>query len=230
MTHSDTGLLEPAPLRELVEASLNAREDEARRIARELHDDAGQLLAWAFLALKDVSRDVDDEARARLAEVERHLRTLEGRLARLAQELRPRLLDELGLAAAVDFLAEGVAARTGMHGSVDTAAVGRLPAAVETAAYRIAQETLTNVVRHAHARTVSVELRVAGETVSLVVRDDGVGFEPSLVKGHGLGLLGIRERLVPFEGTLSIRSAAGCGTEVAVEIPLEARAWAAASS
>ncbi|HKC23547.1 MAG TPA: sensor histidine kinase [Thermoanaerobaculia bacterium] len=230
MTHSDMDLLEPAPLRELVEASLNAREEEARRIARELHDDAGQLLAWAFLALKDVARDVDDEARARLAEVERHLRTLEGRLARLAQELRPRLLDDLGLAAAVEFLAEGVAARAGMHVSVDAAGVDRLPAAVETAAYRIAQEALTNVTRHAHARSVSVGLRATDGVLSVFVRDDGVGFEPDRGASRGLGLLGIRERLVPFDGALSIRSAPGCGTELAAEIPLRMRPWAAASS
>jgi len=233
MSRAEATILEPAPLRSLVEASLNAREEEARRIARELHDDAGQLLAWSFLALQDAARSAGEETRARLAEVEHHLRALESRLGRLAQELRPRLLDELGLAAAVEFLAEGVAARTGMHVSVKTSGVPRLAAPLETTAYRIAQEALTNVVRHAHAGTVTVELRAEPAKLALRVRDDGVGFDPCHGARRVLGLLGIRERLVPFGGSLSLRSEPGHGTELAADIPyqipLEA-AWAAASS
>jgi signal transduction histidine kinase len=210
---------EPSP-RTLAEASIAAREEEARRIARELHDDAGQLFAWAFLALDDVSHHLAPDGAPRLEEVKSHLRALEARLAHLAQELRPRVLDELGLVPALQFLAESVAERTGMPVAVAADAVPRLAPDVEIAAYRIVQEGLTNVTKHARARAACVGVSLGGDTLAVSVRDDGVGLPSGGPPERGLGLLGVRERLAAHGGRLTVTSSPGGGTQLHAEIPL----------
>jgi signal transduction histidine kinase len=143
-------------------------------------------------------------------------------LRRLAHELRPTILDDLGLRPALEFLAEGFASRAGIKVIVRGTCEGRLPAQIENAVYRIVQEALTNAARHARATAVTVELEQAAHRLVCSVRDDGVGFDSEALLGRGargLGLLGMRERLTPFGGTLQIHSAPGQGTEVRVTVP-----------
>lgn len=202
-------------------------EEEARRIAHALHDEAGQLLASVQLALEEVARTLAPPAGERLREVRRLLDLTEEQLRRLSHELRPTILDDLGLVPALEFLAGGVSARGGLRITVAGSWEGRLPALVETALYRSVQEALTNVTRHARATRVSVYLEREGEAIRCAVRDDGGGFDvPAALARRGergLGLIGIRERVAALGGTLEILSSPGRGCELAITIPLEVR-------
>ena len=198
-------------------------EEEARRIARSLHDDAGQLLVSVYLALDAVAQG-DPELKARLHGVRSLLDEVEKHLRRLSHELRPMILDGLGLVPALEFLAQGVSGRTGIaidvQGQEDDV---RLPAAVETALYRVVQEALTNAARHARPRHVRVAVAREAARVTCTVRDDGAGFDPGVVTEcrRGLGLINMRERVSALGGRLDISSAPGVGTELMIEIPLE---------
>ena len=142
-------------------------------------------------------------------------------MRRLAVELRPKALDDFGLVPAIERLAESFTEQTGI--AVDfEAAVGdsRLPSEIETALYRIVQEALTNVVKHAGARHVSVILSRKDGSVTAVIEDDGRGFEAGGTDGAGLGLVGMRERLGLLDGRLAIESTQGAGTTLVVEVPL----------
>jgi signal transduction histidine kinase len=137
--------------------------------------------------------------------------------------MRPLVLDDLGLEAALQSLAQGVAARSGLAGRVTGGTHGRLPAVVESALYRIVQEALNNAVKHAGATRVRIHLSPGRGTIRCGVRDDGRGFDPDEAEarpGRGLGLLGIRERLEAVRGTLRVQSQAGFGTEILVSVPL----------
>ena len=200
-------------------------EEQLQRIARELHDEAGQLLASVHLALHEVGRDVPPTTRERLREVRALLDRVEGQLRRFSHELRPLILDDLGLVPAIQFLSEGVSRRAGIAITVEFDREERLPPLVETALYRIVQEALNNAARHAHASRVTVALRHDGGKIRCSVRDNGLGFStPAGSKPdsrRGLGLIGIRERIAPFSGTLEIQSGKKEGTEILVTIPLE---------
>lgn len=200
-------------------------EEEIRKIAHALHDEAGQLLVSVHLALDDVGRDLPSPARQRMQSIRDLLNQIEEQFRRLSHELRPTILDDLGLAEALEFLAEGVAKRTGLGIRVEGGTEGRLPPAVELAIYRIAKEALFNVTKHAFAAKVSIRLHRDAQAVGCSVQDDGRGFVPSDVWGKqnhsGLGLIGIRERLAALGGTLQITSAPGEGTKLSVTIPLE---------
>ncbi|MFB3818319.1 MAG: ATP-binding protein [Candidatus Methylomirabilales bacterium] len=209
-------------LRALAEATLRAREEEARRIAHELHDEAGQLLASVHIALDQLGPRILEHAETvrRLHEL---LDRVEGQLRRLSRELRPTVLDDLGLAPALEWLTQGMAERAGITIRVQ-APVGRLPAPVETALYRIVQEALSNAVRHARAGKVEVEVSETDHGVEAVVRDDGRGFDAAAAAragDRGLGLLGMRERAESLGGKLTVQSAPGAGTRLAVRIPLD---------
>jgi signal transduction histidine kinase len=209
-------------LRALATGILQVREEEARRIAHGLHDEASQLLASVHIALDDLANRIPEQATT-LRGVHELLDSVEAQLRRLSRELRPSILDDLGLGPALDWLARGMAERTGIAITVD-AAVERLPATMETALYRIAQEALTNAVRHARASRVQVEVRRSGPSVWLAVRDDGQGFDvdPTLARrgDRGLGLIGIRERVEVLEGQLIIESEKGTGTALWVTLPI----------
>lgn len=212
---------------------LNATlEDEARRIAHALHDEAGQLLVSVHLELEDVARELAPPAGERLKEVRRLLDLTEQQLRRLSHELRPTILDDLGLVPALEFLAGGVSARAGLSITVEGSTEGRLSPLVETALYRSVQEALTNVTKHARATRAAVRLQREARTIRCSVRDDGVGFDvtgASTRRGErGLGLIGIRERIYALGGSLEIVSAPGRGTELLIAIPLETRDVAAA--
>jgi len=212
---------------EAVEAlrRLNDRlEDEARRIAHALHDDAGQLLASVHLVLEEVSTGLPSRTRDRLKRVRGPLDEIEKHLRRLSHELRPTILDDLGLLPALEFLAQGVAARSGIAVRVEGEARPRLPAAVETALYRVVQEALRNATKHAAARRVDIRLEVEPGAARCTVKDDGRGFDTREVldrKGdRGLGLIGMRERLSALGGRFTIESAPGRGTELHIMIPI----------
>jgi len=211
-------------LRALATGILQVREEEARRIAHGLHDEASQLLASVHIALDDLANRIPEHA-ATLRGVHELLDSVEAQLRRLSRELRPSILDDLGLGPALEWLARGMAERTGIAITVD-AAVERLPVTVETALYRIAQEALTNAIRHARASRVQIEVRPSGPSVWLAVRDDGQGFDvdPTLARrgDRGLGLIGIRERVEVLGGQLIIESKKGTGTALWVTLPIGA--------
>jgi len=197
-----------------------ALENEAKRIAHALHDEAGQLLASVHIALADVASGLPPPSRARLQEVRRLLHSIETELRSLSHELRPTVLDRLGLLPALQFLAESVARRAGIRIRVTGEEAGRLPSEVEITLYRIVQEALNNVVRHARAKRASIELRVGPERVSCAIRDNGIGFAPEqMQKGDGLGLTGINERLHALGGSLQIASKPRRGTVLRAEVP-----------
>jgi signal transduction histidine kinase len=197
-------------------------EEQTRCISHELHDEAGQLLASVYLALDDIAPDLPAPAAARLQSVKTVLDKIDEELRRLSHDLRPTILDDLGLMAALDVLAEGVFARTGLWVKVEGQREDRLPPAIETVLYRIVQEALNNIGKHAHASAVTIIVRREARRICCSVRDDGVGFDPGTAPStaNGIGLIGIRERLVPLGGTLSIDAAPGRGTELRVAIPL----------
>jgi signal transduction histidine kinase len=205
---------------------LNERvEDEAKRIAHALHDEAGALLATAHIAVEEVASTLPSGRRGGFARIREILVEIEKELRRLSHELRPTILDDLGLLPALDFLTKGVAGRTGLAIRVEGSVPGRLPPAVETTLYRAVQEALNNVVRHAHAGEVLVSVRRDHAMVRCQVKDNGVGFDA----GHpshdgperGLGLVGIQERIDSLHGTLRVLSTPGHGTELTMSLPLE---------
>jgi len=202
-------------------------EEEAKRIAHALHDEAGQLLASVHIALEGIARDLAPSASRRLKAVKGLLDQIEAHLRQLSHELRPTILDDLGLVPALEFLSEGVSKRTKLQVTVEGSTIGRLAAPVETALYRIVQEALNNATRHAQASRTTIRLEQNGHMIRCLISDDGIGFDvPAALnrKGHtGLGLIGIRERLNAIGGAYRIISAPGQGTTLQVEIPLEAQ-------
>jgi len=203
---------------------VDAQEAERSHIARELHDETGQALSSLLLGLSLLEQEAD-----RPEAVIAHVTELEGmavemleNLHRLAMNLRPAALDHLGLVAALDQYVETFSRQHDI--SVQFEAVGlaggRPAAAVETAFYRIVQEALTNIVRHAQATRVDVLLERRGDQVVILIEDDGVGFDPKAAMQSGrMGLFGMRERAERLGGTLVIESGAGTGTTVLVEVP-----------
>jgi signal transduction histidine kinase len=172
--------------------------------------------------LKAVEEATSDEERtAALAAVrEQVVETLHD-VRRLAVELRPKALDDFGLVAALEHLRDTFAEQTGMRVDLEAHAGDRLPNDVETALYRIVQEALTNIVKHAQARTVSIVVGRSGRTVTAVIEDDGRGFTPGVPNdGDGMGLLGMGERLALLGGKLKIESSPGAGTTIVAEVPL----------
>jgi signal transduction histidine kinase len=202
---------------------VEAQERERRHVARELHDEAGQALASLRFGLRVLEREVAEggDVSAYVTELLRTTDAVIDGLHRLAADLRPASLDHLGLDAALRQYARSAAATYGFI--VRFKARGftgeRLPAVVETALFRVVQEAVTNVVRHARASRVDVLLEHRGDRVLVMVEDDGVGFEPDrLQEGEHFGLLGLRERAEALDGGLTVESAPGTGTTVVVEV------------
>jgi signal transduction histidine kinase len=209
--------------RDVVRRVVEAQENERARLARELHDETGQALTSILLGLKSLDdRVATDEGRAAAAELrELVVSTLQG-VRRLAVELRPAALDDFGLVPAIERLRDLI----GEQGDVTVAVRSelgdeRLPAEVETVFYRITQEALTNVVKHADAHLVRVRLSRSGSSVTLVVQDDGKGFDPDGVRDGSVGLVGMRERIALLGGRLTIESTEGAGTMLTAEVPIQ---------
>jgi signal transduction histidine kinase len=206
-------------LRRVVEG----QELERRRLARELHDETGQALTSILLGLKALEeRSKDPASRAATEELRELVVSTLRDVRRLAVELRPSALDDFGLVAALERLAESFAEQTGISVDFQTAlADERLPEEVETALYRIVQESLTNVVKHAQARRVSILLARKDGAVKAVVEDDGQGFDPAEQTDDGYGLMGMRERLALLGGRLEVESGHDGGTTIAAEVPVQ---------
>jgi signal transduction histidine kinase len=202
--------------RKAVQALLEGQELERKRLARELHDETGQALASILLGLKSLESQVGPEPVA-------NIRELVGRalddVRRLTVELRPPALDDFGLAPALERLTSMTAERSGLDIQLSVRSPVALPAEQETAIYRIVQEALTNVIKHAHASSVSIIVMASGSTVRLVIEDDGRGFEPQAVRDGALGLVGIRERVLLLDGRFELHSEPGSGTTLMVELP-----------
>lgn len=204
-------------LRRVVEA----QELERRRLARELHDETGQALTSILLGLKALEERFDDpESRAATAELRELVVSTLQDVRRLAVELRPSALDDFGLVAALERLATSFAEQSGIAVDFQTSLGGdRLSGEVETALYRIVQESLTNVVKHARARHVSILLTRTNSSIKAVIEDDGQGFDPSERTLEGFGLIGMRERLALLGGRLQVESGGEAGTTIAAEVP-----------
>ena len=200
-------------------------EGEAKRIAHALHDQAASIVASATLQLDLVVGELPPDARDHLTLVRQQLDETGEQLRHLSHELRPTILDDLGLQAALGFLAEGFEKRTRVRVHVRGALRERFPAAVETAVYRIAQEALNNAFAGASLNVV-ISLERSEHTLRCIVADDGVGFDvASVLDGQskrGLGLLGMRERANSVGGSCKIRSVRGEGTSVEVTVPIDA--------
>jgi len=212
--------------RDALRRAVAAQEMERSRLARELHDETGQALTSILLALRGIEDASSAEERSRAVAVVREqlVDTLQS-VRRLAVELRPAALDDFGLEPALERLAATVGERTGLDVQVHSVLGGdRLKPAVETAIYRIVQEGLTNAVKHAEARRASVVVRRKNGQVTVMVEDDGRGFDPA-EPTSGIGLVGMRERVQLLDGRLMVESAAGRapagGTTLVAEFPLE---------
>jgi len=202
--------------RDALRRSLGAQELERQRLARELHDETGQALTSILLGLKQLKGADPDSVEALRELVVDTLRDVR----RLAVELRPKTLDDFGLVPALERLTDGFSEQTGIVVDLETSMLKeRLPEEVETAIYRIVQEALTNVVKHAHAHRVSVLLTRADGRIKAVIEDDGTGFEPDRTDGDGIGLIGMRERIELLDGSLAVESSDRSGTTIAVEVP-----------
>ncbi len=200
-------------------------EEEIKRIAYAVHDEAGQLLVAVHLALAEVTLEVPEPQQAQLLRIKELLNQVEKHLRRYSHELRPTILDDLGWIPAIHFLAEGVSKRADLPIHIDAAASGRLPGALETALYRAVQEALTNCVKHAKAKNVWIRAYRENSVLCCSIRDDGAGFDSCHVQEvpdrKGLGLIAMEERLSAIGGTLRIESRPGHGTELFIRLPLE---------
>jgi signal transduction histidine kinase len=217
-------------LRERLEAHarliVEAQEAERRRIARELHDEIGQTLTGLKLTLEQLERAPAPEVGAGLAYARTLVAELMSRVDILSLDLRPAILDDLGLLPALLWLFGRYYAQTGVrvaveHGGLDR----RLEPEVETAAYRIVQEALTNVARHADTGTASVRCTVEDGTFVIEVHDEGVGFDGAAASREALkfGLVGMEERARLVGGTLTVTSEPGKGTSVVASLPVAQR-------
>jgi len=199
---------------------VEAQELERRRLARELHDQTGQELTSVLLGLKGVEEAKTDAERVEaLATVRAQVVETLHDVRRLAVELRPKALDDFGLVAALERLRDTFAEQTGMRVELEASVGDRLPSDVETALYRIVQEALTNIVKHAQASSVSLVVTRSERAITAVIEDDGSGFAAN-GGGEGLGLLGMAERLALLGGTLKTESSPGAGATIVAEVPL----------
>lgn len=214
--------------RQILRWVLASQEDERKRVSRELHDDLGQILSALLLEIRaaDTSDGADFSAFKR--GMEESIRSIIDRVAQLAWELRPAILDDYGLPSAISRFAQRLGDLAKLD--IDFQYVGpesddeRLPPDVEVVLYRIAQESLNNVVRHAQAQRVSVLLVRRDAHVTVLVEDDGQGFDlPKVLRGggeHCIGLMGMQERASLLHGTVVFESAPGRGTTVKATLPL----------
>lgn len=211
-------------LQVLAHSLIDAQEGERKRLARELHDRIGQALTAVQINLQSMQQGPDDAYRREesLAIVEDALKQAHD----LSLELRPSLLDDLGLVAALRWYVDRLTRRAGLLRCFNAELLEiRVAPEIETACFRIAQEALTNVIRHAQATTVWVQLKISDTDLKLIVRDDGLGFAVRNVSSRNgpdtsLGLQGMRERAIALDGLVEITSGPGQGTEVRASFPL----------
>jgi two-component system sensor histidine kinase UhpB len=224
LAHSFNAMLDRLELerRESSRRALTAQEQERLRIARELHDEVGQTLTAVALEAEraaEASSGPDRESWLRVAEWGQHS---VDELRRIARELRPEALDDLGLINAFIALCNRVAAQAGIE--IERRLPDRLPPhspEIDLVVYRVAQESLTNVMRHAQASNAMVSLETRGDRLRLTVRDNGRGIAAGERGEAKTGLAGMRERAMLVGGSLTVHSEPGKGTEVELEVPLQ---------
>jgi signal transduction histidine kinase len=210
--------------RDTVRRVVEAQESERRRLALELHDETGQALTSILLGVKAIraatgpeeAERAESEVRALVVQALQDVRAL-------AVELRPSALDDFGLGPALQRLAQTFAERSGIDAAVETNLESRLPSEIETTLYRVVQEALTNVVKHAGATRVSIVVSGRDSIVAVTIDDDGAGFDPANVRADALGLLGMRERLGLVGGTLTVESSPDAGTTLAARVSVSER-------
>ncbi|MGE5249863.1 MAG: sensor histidine kinase [Bacteroidota bacterium] len=212
----------------LLQHTVQAQEDERARIARELHDETAQVLSAFSLQLAALRSGLkrQPEARARVENLQELSRGVSQGLYRLVHDLRPAHLDDLGLMPALNYLLAEARSREGLEVALRvTGSACRLPLPVETVLFRVAQEAVTNIARHARTQQAQLEIQFGDEEVRLTVADQGLGFdtESPLPAPRGWGLEGMRERVEAAGGRFTLTSVRGCGTTVTAAIPLEAR-------
>lgn len=202
------------------------QEQERRHLAHELHDEIGQVLSAIAINLRATKATCDEFAKSRLEESINLVEHAIQQVRNLSLDLRPSMLDDLGLISTLRWYADRQAQRAGfvLHFTAESAG-DRLPADLEIACYRVVQEALTNVVRHAHANEVWVEFTARDEEIEIAVRDDGCGFDlPSVLsnasRGASFGVLGMKERVALLHGQFKIKSEPGRGTSIRVFLPL----------
>jgi len=208
--------------RESARRALAAQEEERRRVAGELHDELGQVLTGVLLLLDEAAGASAQRAAQAIEEGREAARTAITEVRRIVRDLRPEALDDLGLASALTALATNFERRTGIR--VERRLAGDLPhlsVEQDLVLYRVAQEALTNVARHAHARHAELRVEHADGHVRVVVSDDGRGFAGTPPDDRGIG--GIRERAMLVRGSVEVQSVPGRGTQIVVCIPLQAR-------
>ncbi len=216
-----------AQLQEYARGLLEAQETERRRVACELHDEIGQALTGLRLTLDLTRRLPPDRLRPSLDQAQGLVQELTGKVRDLSLRLRPSMLDDLGLLPALLWHVERFAAQTRVRASLEHRGLeGRLPTEVETAAYRIVQEALSNVARHAGVGGCAVRVWLEEGVLRLRVEDEGRGFDARPTKGRApsTGLSGMRERATLLGGRLTVESAPGRGTRLAAELPVRWKA------
>ena len=215
-----------ARMRRLASLVITAQDEERSRIARELHDSTAQSLTAIVLQLSAAARDARvPEIAARLSDVKEMAGLALEEVRTLSHRVHPRVLDDLGLVAAVRWLARQARESSDVDMTVD--ALGdteRIPAQIASVLYRVAQEALTNAVRHAAPTSVAIVVRADADTATLEVSDDGRGFDIAEAEARrpGMGLFSMRERVSLVDGQLDLTSAPGSGTRVIAKIPLTA--------
>jgi len=216
-------------MRALANQVIAAGEIERATLARELHDSTAQRLAALLLQLSAAARDCKDPAlAARLLAARDAAQELTEEVRVLSQTLRPSVLDDLGLVAALQKLARDSTNGTGIDVDVEVRESSALPSNIASALYRVAQEAVRNAVAHASPRRIRIVLQTDAATARLEVYDDGIGFDPGVVeRSEGTlkgGLLSMRERVALVDGGLEIKSAPRGGTTIVATVPLESAA------
>jgi signal transduction histidine kinase len=213
-------------LRILSRQLFHIQEEERRHLARELHDEIGQTLTAAKINLKIIAPDVPAEISGRLDDSVQLLDRLLRQVRELSLNLRPPLLDELGLVPTLRWLVDQQAQRAGLRVSFNANVDDlEIDPDVQTTCFRVAQEAITNIIRHSGGKNVGVEVRCEAERLTLSVRDDGAGFDPALIqqrtpRDFSLGLVSMKERALLVGGGFEIHSAPGQGTEIRAWFPL----------
>ena len=210
--------------RALAARILSAQEAERVRVSRELHDDTGQALTLLLVRLQLIENmTADEKIRGELSELrELVVATLDG-VRRLAVQLGPSILDDLGLRSGLEWLVDRVHVETGLDVELSLSGEDHIPSEVAVAVFRVAQEALTNVVRHARAAHARVVMDVAGGELVLTVSDDGEGFDVEAARAHptrSVGLFGMAERVALVNGSIEVVSRKGSGTRIHVLVPV----------
>jgi len=206
---------------------MEAQEEERKRISRELHDEIGQMISIIKVNLQQYRRSTDESVREKLLESSiENLGQILKHVRRLSHDLRPSILDDLGLVAALRWYLDNRLRGTGINYDFQVdGKVRRLPAEVETACFRAVQEAVTNIINHAEAKDISITLAESNRCLNLIIKDDGKGFdipairEKALRSGH-LGLMGMSERIKAVGGKMTVEAAPGRGCMIEISLPI----------